>query len=45
MLIFLGSVIKTDSAPNLNEQDRTGDMVNNFVTENKSRYKVIQKQF
>jgi hypothetical protein len=41
--LFLGTLFKTDSAPNMKEEDgRTGDRVNKFVAENKSRYNVIQ---
>ena len=45
-MIFLGIVFKSDSAPNLKEQvKQTGDMVNYFVAENKSRYKVVQNMY
>ena len=45
-MIFSGIVFETDSAPNLKEQvKQTGYMVNYFVAENKSRYKVVQNMY
>ena len=45
-MIFLGIVFETDSAPNIKEPvKQTGDMVNNFVAENKSRYKVVTNMY